>query len=109
RRSADLLGVTTRVVEFNDLEAVERELAHGDVACVLTEPALTNAGMVLPDPGFHEGLRDITRRQGVLLIIDETHTISSGFGGYTQAFGLEPDLFVVGKPIGGGIPAAVYG
>jgi glutamate-1-semialdehyde 2,1-aminomutase len=103
------LDVTTRVVEFNDLEATERELAHGDVACVLTEPALTNAGMVLPDPDFHAGLREITRRHNVLLIIDETHTISSGFGGYTKAFGLEPDMFVLGKPIGGGIPAAVYG
>lgn len=103
------LNLTTRVVEFNDLRAVEQALSHGDVACVLTEPALTNAGMVLPDPGFHEGLREITRRHGVLLIIDETHTISSGFGGYTRAFGLEPDMFVLGKPIGGGIPAAVYG
>lgn len=103
------LGVTTRVVEFNDLEALDRELAHGDVACVLTEPALTNAGMVLPDPDFHAGLREITRAHEVLLIIDETHTISSGEGGYTKAFGLEPDMFVLGKPIGGGIPAAVYG
>jgi glutamate-1-semialdehyde 2,1-aminomutase len=103
------LNLTTRVVEFNDLRAVEQALSHGDVACVLTEPALTNAGMVLPDPGFHEGLRSITRRHGALLIIDETHTISSGFGGYTRAFGLEPDMFVLGKPIGGGIPAAVYG
>src|SRR5690606_27786222 len=99
------LNLTTRVVEFNDLRAVEQALSHGDVACVLTEPALTNAGMVLPDPGFHEGLREITRRHGVLLIIDETHTISSGFGGYTRAFGLEPDMFVLGKPICGGIPA----
>lgn len=103
------LNLTTRVVEFNDLQAVEQALSHGDVACVLTEPALTNAGMVLPDPDFHAGLREITRRHDVLLIIDETHTISSGFGGYTRAFGLEPDMFVLGKPIGGGIPAAVYG
>jgi len=103
------LNLTTRVVEFNDVAALERELAHGDVACVLTEPALTNAGMVLPDEGFHKSLRDLTRKHGSLLIIDETHTISSGPGGYTQAFGLEPDMFVLGKPIGGGIPAAVYG
>lgn len=103
------LNVTTRVVEFNDLDATERELAYGDVACVLTEPALTNAGMVLPDPDFHSQLRDITREHDVLLVIDETHTISSGYGGYTHAFGLEPDMFVLGKPIGGGIPAAVYG
>jgi glutamate-1-semialdehyde 2,1-aminomutase len=103
------LNLTTRVVEFNDLPALERELAKGDVACVLTEPALTNAGMVLPDEGFHVALRNLTRQHGALLIIDETHTISSGPGGYTQAFNLEPDMFVIGKPIGGGIPAAVYG
>ncbi|HNP36188.1 MAG TPA: aspartate aminotransferase family protein [Woeseiaceae bacterium] len=103
------LDVTTRVVEFNDIEALKVELAKGDVACVLTEPALTNAGMVLPDEGFHEQLRAVTREHGVLLIIDETHTISSGPGGYTQAYKLEPDMFVLGKPIGGGIPAAVYG
>lgn len=102
-------ALTTRVVEFNDLAALERELAHGDVACVLMEPALTNSGMVLPDPGYLEALREMTQRHDVLLIIDETHTISSGPGGYTQAFGLKPDMLVVGKPIGGGIPAAVYG
>ena len=84
-------------------------MSHGDVACVLAEPALTNCGMVLPDDDFHAGMREITRKHGVLLIIDETHTISSGPGGYTQAYGLEPDMFVLGKPIGGGIPAAVYG
>lgn len=103
------LDLTTRVVEFNDITALERELANEDVACVLTEPALTNAGMVLPDEGFHTALRDLTRKYGALLIMDETHTISSGPGGYTQAFGLQPDMFVLGKPIGGGIPAAVYG
>lgn len=103
------LNLTTRVVEFNDIEALEKELAKGDVACVLTEPALTNAGMVLPDEDFHTRMRAATRKHGTLLIIDETHTISSGPGGYTQAHGLEPDMFVIGKPIGGGIPAAVYG
>lgn len=103
------LEQTTRVVEFNDLVALERELAYEDVACVLAEPALTNAGMVLPDDGYHEALRELTRKHGTLLIIDETHTISSGPGGYTQAHGLKPDMFVLGKPIGGGIPAAVYG
>ncbi|MEM8815922.1 MAG: aspartate aminotransferase family protein [Pseudomonadota bacterium] len=103
------LEQTTRVVEFNDSAALEEALAHGDVACVLAEPALTNCGMVLPDDGFHDELRALTRKHGTLLIIDETHTISSGPGGYTQAFGLEPDMFVLGKPIGGGIPAAVYG
>lgn len=103
------LEQTTRVVEFNDIPALEAALAHGDVACVLAEPALTNCGMVLPDDGFHQQLRELTRKHGSLLIIDETHTISSGPGGFTQAFGLQPDIFVLGKPIGGGIPAAVYG
>jgi glutamate-1-semialdehyde 2,1-aminomutase len=102
-------ALTTRVVEFNDLPALERELSYGDVACVLMEPALTNSGMVLPDPGYLEQVRALTRRLGALLIIDETHTLSSGPGGYTQAHGLTPDMLVVGKPIGGGIPAAVYG
>jgi glutamate-1-semialdehyde 2,1-aminomutase len=100
---------TTRVVDFNDLDQLERALAEGDVACVLAEPALTNCGMVLPEPGFHEGLREISRRHGALLIIDETHTFSSGPAGYTGAFGLEPDMLTLGKPIAGGIPAAVYG
>ena len=100
---------TTRVVEFNDPEALERELAHGDVACVLAEPALTNIGIVLPEPGYHERLRDLTRRAGTLLIIDETHTICTGPGGYTAAHGLEPDLLTIGKPLAAGVPAAAYG
>ncbi len=101
---------TTRVVEFNDLDALDRALAGGDVACVLAEPAMTNhSGIVLPDPGYHDGLRQITRRHGVLLIIDETHTISSGPGGYTAAHGLEPDMLTMGKPLAGGVPVAVYG
>jgi glutamate-1-semialdehyde 2,1-aminomutase len=100
---------TTRIVEFNDLAALEHELAYRDVACVVAEPVLTNSAMVLPDPGFHEGLRELTRRFGTLLVIDETHTVSSGLGGYTRRHGLEPDLFVVGKPIAGGVPAAVWG
>lgn len=99
----------SRVVPFNDLAAVEAALAPGDVACVLTEPALTNCGMVLPAPGFHDGLRALTRKHGTLLVIDETHTISSGPGGHTRAYGLEPDLLTLGKPIAGGIPAAAYG
>jgi glutamate-1-semialdehyde 2,1-aminomutase len=102
-------AVTTRVVEFNDLGALERELAHGDVACVLAEPAMTNIGIVLPDPGFHAALRELTRRAGTLLVIDETHTISAGPGGCTRAWGLEPDFVTLGKPIASGIPAAVYG
>ena len=101
---------TTKVVEFNDLDALDRALAGGDVACVLAEPAMTNhSGIVLPDPGYHEGLREITRRHGVLLIIDETHTISSGPGGYTAAHGLQPDMLTMGKPLAGGVPVAVYG
>ena len=103
------LDVTTRVVEFNDVEALERELAHGDVACVLAEPALTNVGIVHPDPGFHDALRELTRRTGTLLIVDETHTICCGPGGFTAAEGLEPDLLTIGKPIAGGVPAAAYG
>ena len=103
------LAETTRVVEWNDVEALERELAHGDVACVLTEPALTNVGIVLPQPEFHEALRSATRAAGTLLIIDETHTICAGTGGYTAAHGLDPDLITIGKPIAGGIPAAAYG
>jgi glutamate-1-semialdehyde 2,1-aminomutase len=100
---------TTRVVEFNDVDGLERELAHGDVALVLTEPALTNIGIVHPEPGFHDALRDLTRRYGALLAIDETHTICCGPGGYTHAYGLEPDVVTIGKPIAGGIPAAAYG
>ena len=103
------LDATTRVVEWNDAAALERELGHGDVACVLTEPALTNIGIVLPEPGFHDALRELTRRSGTLLIVDETHTLCAGPGGYTHAHGLEPDLVTVGKAIGGGVPAAAYG
>jgi glutamate-1-semialdehyde 2,1-aminomutase len=101
--------ITTRVVEFNDIPALETALGSGKVACVLAEPALTNIGIVLPEPGYHQALREITRRTGTLLIIDETHTISTGPGGYTQAYGLQPDMLTLGKPIGSGIPAAVYG
>jgi glutamate-1-semialdehyde 2,1-aminomutase len=103
------LDETTRVVEWNDAEALERELAHGDVACVLAEPALTNIGIVLPEPGYHDTLRAATRDAGTLLIIDETHTICAGPGGYTGAYGLEPDLLTIGKPIAGGVPASAYG
>ncbi len=102
-------ALTTKVVEFNDLPALEAALAPGDVACVLAEPAMTNIGIVHPGPGFHEALREITRRAGTLLIIDETHTICTGPGGYTRAHGLQPDILTLGKPIGSGIPGAVYG
>jgi glutamate-1-semialdehyde 2,1-aminomutase len=100
---------TTRVVQFNDVEALERELAHGDVAVVLTEPALTNIGIVHAEPGFHDALRALTRRHGTLLAIDETHTICCGPGGFTGAHGLEPDIVTIGKPIAGGLAAAAYG
>jgi glutamate-1-semialdehyde 2,1-aminomutase len=110
-----LLGQVTdltqlaRVVEFNDLAALRAALAHGDVACVIAEPVMTNSCMVLPEPGFHAELRRLTRAAGTLLLIDETHTISTGPRGYTGAHGLEPDLFVVGKPVAGGVPASVWG
>lgn len=103
------IAQTTRVVEFNDFEGLERELAHGDVACVLMEPALTNIGIVLPEPGFLDAVRLLTRDHGTLLIIDETHTFCCGPGGYTRAHGLEPDMITIGKPIAGGIPTGAYG
>jgi glutamate-1-semialdehyde 2,1-aminomutase len=103
------LSETTRMVEWNDVDALERELAQGDVACVLTEPALTNIGIVHPDPGFHDALRDLTRRTRTLLIVDETHTLCAGPGGYTAAYGLEPDVLTLGKAIGAGIAAGAYG
>jgi glutamate-1-semialdehyde 2,1-aminomutase len=102
-------ALTTKVVQFNDLYALEQALEPGDVACVLAEPALTNIGIVLPENGFHEGLRNLTRETGTLLAIDETHTLSAGPGGCTRAWGLEPDIVTVGKAIGGGMPAAAYG
>ncbi len=103
------LDETTAVVEFNDIEALERALTAGDVACVLAEPALTNIGIVLPEPGFHDALRELTRRTGTLLIIDETHCICAGPGGATKAWGLQPDMLTIGKPIGSGVPAGAYG
>jgi glutamate-1-semialdehyde 2,1-aminomutase len=102
-------SVTTRAVEFNDVDALERALAIGDVACVLAEPAMTNMGIVLPDPGYHDALRELTRTHGTLLIIDETHTISAGPGGCTAEWGLEPDLFTIGKAIGSGIASGALG
>ena len=104
----DLTAQAT-VIEFNDLPALEAALAGHDIACVITEPVLTNSSMVLPDPGFHDELRRLTRAAGTLLLIDETHCISSGYGGYTRVHGLDPDLWVCGKAIAGGIPTAVWG
>jgi glutamate-1-semialdehyde 2,1-aminomutase len=103
------LDLTTRAVTWNDLPAVEAALAHGDVAAILTEPALTNIGIVLPDPGFHEALRALATTYGALLMVDETHTFSAGWGGATREWGLEPDILVIGKSIGGGIPSGAYG
>ena len=102
-------SVTTKVVEFNDLEGLEKALAPDDVACVLAEPVMTNVGIVHPEPGFHQALRELTRKHGTLLIIDETHTICVGPGGYSREQNLEPDVLVFGKPIGGGVPGAAYG
>src|SRR5258705_4311399 len=102
-------AVTTKVVEFNDVAALERALAPGDVACVLAEPVMTNVGIVHPEPGYHQALRQLTDKFGTLLIVDETHTICAGPGGYTRAENLEPDFLVFGKPIAGGVPGAAYG
>ena len=100
---------TSRVAEINDLAGLERQLAHGDVAAILIEPALTNIGIVLPEPGYHDGVRELATRYGALLIIDETHTFSAGAGGATRAWALQPDIVVIGKAIGGGIPSGAYG
>ncbi len=102
-------ALTTVVVPFNDVDALEAALAPGDVACVLAEPAMTNIGIIHPEPGYHDALREITRRTGTLLIIDETHTICAGPGGYTRAHDLDPDLLTIGKPIASGLPTAAYG
>jgi glutamate-1-semialdehyde 2,1-aminomutase len=100
----------THVVPFNDLDALERVLATGEVAVVITEPALTNnVGLLMPDDGFHEGLREVTRASGTLLAYDETHTQVVGLGGLTQRWGLAPDFVTVGKSIAAGIPLGAYG
>ncbi len=103
------LSAHTVVVEFNDLPALEAALAQGDVACVLAEPVMTNIGMVLPQSGYWEAAQSIIGKHGALLVLDETHTISSGPGGYARAHGLQPDALVLGKPMGGGIACAAYG
>jgi glutamate-1-semialdehyde 2,1-aminomutase len=100
---------TTRAIEFNDVDALEAALAHGDVAMVLAEPAMTNIGIVPPVDGYHDALRELTRKHGTLLLIDETHTLSAGPGGCTKAWGLEPDLVTVGKAIAGGVPTGALG
>ena len=100
---------TTRVAEFNDVGSLERVLEHEDVACLLMEPALTNIGIVLPEPGYMDSVRELCTQYGTLLIIDETHTLSAGPGGCTAAWGLEPDAVTLGKSIGGGVPIGTYG
>jgi len=102
-------ALTTKAIEFNDVPALEDALAPRDVACVLAEPAMTNRGIILPDAGYHDALRELTRKTGTLLVIDETHTICCGPGGYTAMHELEPDIITLGKPIASGIPAAAYG
>jgi glutamate-1-semialdehyde 2,1-aminomutase len=102
-------ATTTVAVEFNDLEAVERALRTGEIAAVLTEPALTNIGIVAPEDGFHVGLRERCDATGTLLMIDETHTLSAGPGGATAAWGLDPDIVTLGKAIAGGIPIGAFG
>ncbi|MGZ8647184.1 MAG: transaminase [Solirubrobacteraceae bacterium] len=103
------VAVTTRVAEFNDLDALAAELAHEDVAVMLMEPALTNIGIVLPEPGYLEGVRRLTLEHGTLLIDDETHTFSAGPGGATRAWGLKPDIVTIGKAIAGGVPSGAFG
>ncbi len=103
------LATLATCVEFNDLAAVEAALKTGEIAAILTEPVMTNSCMVLPAPGFHDGLRALATQYGALLVIDETHTISSGLGGYTKVHGLDPDIFVTGKCVAGGMPTAVWG
>jgi glutamate-1-semialdehyde 2,1-aminomutase len=102
-------AMTTRVVQFNDLEGLEEALADGDVACCLFEPALTNIGIVLPDERYHRGVRELCTKHGTLLVIDETHTICAGPGGFTTRHGLRPDLLTIGKTLGAGVPSAAYG
>src|SRR5262249_2689378 len=101
--------VTTKVVEFNDVDALEAALLSGDVAYVLAEPVMTNIDIVHPDPGFHNALREITRKHGTLLIIDETHTICAGLDGYTRTENLDPDMLIFGKAIRASIPRTTYG
>jgi glutamate-1-semialdehyde 2,1-aminomutase len=103
------LAETTKAIEWNDVDALDAALAEGDIACVLAEPAMTNIGIILPEPGYHDALRALTREHGSLLSIDETHTLCAGPGGYTRANGLEPDFVTLGKPIASGVPAAAYG
>src|SRR6266498_3999772 len=100
---------TTKVIEFNDIAALETALSARDVAAVLAEPVMTNIGLIHPDSGYHDARRDLARQYGTYLILDETHTIGGGPGGYAASHGLQPDFLTIGKPLAGGVPAAVYG
>jgi glutamate-1-semialdehyde 2,1-aminomutase len=100
---------TTKVIEFNDIAALETVLSARDVAAVLAEPVMTNIGIIHPQSGYHDALREMTRKYGTYLIIDETHTICTSPGGYTASFDLQPDFLTIGKPLASGVPAAVYG
>jgi glutamate-1-semialdehyde 2,1-aminomutase len=102
-------SVTTKAIEFNDIGALEEALSPGDVACALMEPAMTNRGIILPEPGYHDALRKLTKRHGTLLIIDETHTLCCGIGGYTREHRLKPDMITMGKPLASGVPVAAFG
>jgi len=102
-------ALTTKVIEWNDVTALEAALADEDVAAVLAEPVMTNCGIVHPETGYHDALRELTKKYGTLLIIDETHTICAGVGGCTKEYGLKPDMVVVGKTVAAGIPCAAYG
>jgi len=101
--------LTTKVVEFNDLPAMKKALKEEDVALVMIEPAMTNHGIILPDPGYHEAVREMTEEHGTLLLLDETHTLCCGIGGYTREYGLKPDMMTMGKPMASGVPVAAYG
>lgn len=103
------LAETTRVVEFNDVTSMEEALAHGDVAAILMEPAMTNVGIVLPEEGYLHSVGELAKQYGALWIIDETHTISVGPGGMTAALGLKPDFLTIGKAIAAGIPTGTFG
>lgn len=98
-----------RVIAFNDVDALAAALAPRDVALVLAEPAMTNVGFILPEPGYHEALRRLTREAGTLLAIDETHSLVTAYGGLTREFGLEPDMLTIGKSIAAGVPLGAYG
>jgi len=103
------LDSTTRVVEFNDLVSMQNALKHNDVAAIIMEPAMTNVGIVLPESGYLQSVAELARKNSVIWIVDETHTISVGPGGMTAELGLRPDMLTIGKSVGGGIPTGTFG